>query len=124
MHNELEVWNRLKGEVNKTKNSGKTKLEIKKKPAKKPRKKNKQTGSSPEFPTDAEFEEVLGYRDVMKVPEFQQIGVDNRETETNRNDESPENMRIMRKFSSYFVSKFLCANVSSCVSFFSPCLIQ
>ena len=28
------------------------------------------------------------------------------------------------KFSSYFFSKFSCANLSSCVSFFSPCLIQ
>ena len=48
----------------------------------------------------------------------QQIGVDNRETETNRSNKSPksdkeredrevrENIRIMSKFSSYFVSKF------------------
>ena len=49
----------------------------------------------------------MGYRDVMKSSKFQQVGADNRKTETNRNDESPtfdqereyrkvrENMRIM-----------------------------
>ena len=28
------------------------------------------------------------------------------------------------KFSSYFFCKFSCANLSSCISFFSPCLMQ
>ena len=49
----------------------------------------------------------MGYRDVMEISKFQQVGVDNRKTETNHNDESPtfdeerkdreirENMRIM-----------------------------
>ena len=32
---------------------------------------------------------MLGYRDVMKIPKFQQVGVDNRETETNHNDDCP-----------------------------------
>ena len=72
----------------------------------------------------------------MKIPELQQVGVYNRETKTNCNDESStfeeekedqeirESMRIMSKFSYHFVSKFLCVNLSSCASFFSPCLIQ
>ena len=50
---------------------------------------------------------MLGYRDVMEISKFQQVGVDNRETETNHNQELPtfdeeredrenrENMRIM-----------------------------
>ena len=80
---------------------------------------------------------MLGYRDVIEISKFQQVGVDNRETETNRNDEAPmldeerENQEFREenednefKFSSYFTSKFSCANLSSCVSFFSPCLIQ
>ena len=49
----------------------------------------------------------MGYRDATEISKFQQVGVDNRKTETNRNDESPtfdeereyrkvtENMRIM-----------------------------
>ena len=49
----------------------------------------------------------MGYRDVMEISKFHQVGVDNRETETNHKDESPtfdeegedqeirENMRIM-----------------------------
>ena len=49
----------------------------------------------------------MEYRDVMEISKFQQVGVDNRKTETNRSDESPtfdeeregreirENMRIM-----------------------------
>ena len=58
-------------------------------------------------------------------------------TETNHNDESPtfdeeredreirENMRKHEyKFSSYFINKFSRAILSSCVSFFYPCLIQ
>ena len=72
----------------------------------------------------------------MKIPEFQQVGVYNRETKTNCNDESStfeeereyreikENMRIMSKFSSYFVSRFSSVNLSSCASSFSACLIQ
>ena len=31
----------------------------------------------------------MGYRDVMEISKFQEVGVDNRETETNHNDESP-----------------------------------
>ena len=54
----------------------------------KPRKKNRLNGSSPEFPRYTEFEEVLGYRDVMKIPMFQQFRVDNSETETSCNDDS------------------------------------
>ena len=50
---------------------------------------------------------MLGYRDVTEISKFQQAGVDNIKTETNRNDESPafdeerenrkirENMRIV-----------------------------
>ena len=49
----------------------------------------------------------------MKISEFQQTEVDNRENETNLNNESPmsdgeredRDVRIMSKFSSYFVSK-------------------
>ena len=80
---------------------------------------------------------MLGYRDVIEISQFQQVGVDNRETETNHNDEAPmfdeekEDQEIREKnednefkFSSYFTSKFSCANLSSCVSFFSSCLIQ
>ena len=49
----------------------------------------------------------MGYRDVMEISKFRQVGVVNRKTETNRNDKSPtfdeeredreirENMRIM-----------------------------
>ena len=56
---------------------------------------------------DIYWNEVLGYREVMEISKFQQIGDDNRKTETNRNDESPsfederedrkirENIRIM-----------------------------
>ena len=32
---------------------------------------------------------MLGYRDVTEISKFQQAGVDNIKTETNRNDESP-----------------------------------
>ena len=50
---------------------------------------------------------MLGYRDVLEISKIKQVGVVNRNTETNRNDESPsfgeeredreirENMRIM-----------------------------
>ena len=50
----------------------------------------------------------MEYKDVMEISKFQQVGVVNRKTETNRNNESPsfdeeredeeirENMRIMR----------------------------
>ena len=50
---------------------------------------------------------MLGYRDAMEISKFQQVGQDNRKTETNRNNESPTfgeemedrkirvNMRIM-----------------------------
>ena len=31
----------------------------------------------------------MGYREVMEISKFQQVGDDNRKTETNRNDESP-----------------------------------
>ena len=49
----------------------------------------------------------MGHRDVLEISKFEQVGVVNRKTETNRNDESPtfgeeredreirENMRIM-----------------------------
>ena len=49
----------------------------------------------------------MGYRDVMEISKFRQVGVVNRKTETNRNDKSPtfdeeredreirENMRII-----------------------------
>ena len=30
---------------------------------------------------------MLAYRDVMKISEFEEVEVDNRETETNRNNE-------------------------------------
>ena len=51
---------------------------------------------------------MLGYRDVLEISKLQQVGVVNRKTETNHNDESPMfakergdreirgNMRIMR----------------------------
>ena len=35
------------------------------------------------------IEEVLWYWDVLEISKFQQVGVVNRKTETNRNDESP-----------------------------------
>ena len=50
---------------------------------------------------------MLGHRDVLEISKFEQVGVVNRKTETNRNDESPtfgeeredreirENLRIM-----------------------------
>ena len=50
---------------------------------------------------------MLRYKDVMEISKLQQVGVDNRETETNHNNESPtfdkerehreirKNMRIM-----------------------------
>ena len=73
----------------------------------------------------------------MEISKFQQVGVDNRETETNYNDESPtfdeeredreirENMRIMSISSRPHLSSiFSCANLSSYVSCFSPCLIR
>ena len=81
--------------------------------------KNKQTVGTPTFCRYIEFYEVLEYRGVMKIPEFQQVGDDNRESETNCNDESPmveeemedleikQNTRIMIKFLSYSDSKFL-----------------
>ena len=61
--------------------SVKTKLEIQKKPTKEPRKKTDRRLTC--------IQEVLGYRDVMETSKFQQVGVDNRKTETNHNDESP-----------------------------------
>ena len=83
------------------------------------------------------MEEVLGYRDVTEISKFQQVGVDNRETEINHNDELPtfdeeregrkirENMRIMSISSRPILpNKFSCANLSSYVSFISSCLIQ
>ena len=59
---------------------------------------------------------MLGYRDVTEISKFQQAGVDNIKTETNRNDESPtfdeereyrkirENMRITSINSRPFLS--------------------
>ena len=35
------------------------------------------------------IEKVLGYRQVIEILKFQQIGVDNRKTETNHIDEAP-----------------------------------
>ena len=35
------------------------------------------------------IEEVLGLRDAMEISKFHQVGVDNRRTGTNSNDESP-----------------------------------
>ena len=35
------------------------------------------------------IEEVLGYRDVLEISKFQQVGVDDRETETNHINETP-----------------------------------
>ena len=62
---------------------------------------------------------MLEYRDVIEIPQFQQVGADNRETETNHNDEAPifdeekEDQEIREKnednefkFSSYLTSKF------------------
>ena len=74
---------------------------------------------------------MLGYRDAINVSEFQQVRVDNRETETNSNNEKPildeeweyqeisEGLRIMSKLLFYFVSRFTYVNLSLCVSFFS-----
>ena len=51
--------------------SVKTKFEIQKKPAKKPRKKQADWDeSSPKFPTYTKFVKVLGYRDVIKLLDF------------------------------------------------------
>ena len=78
---------------------------------------------------------MLGYRDAINVSEFQQVRVDNRETETNSNNEKPildeeweyqeisEGLRIMSKLLFYFVSRFTYVNLSLCVSFFNPFFI-
>ena len=86
----------------------------------KTKEKNKQTGNSPEFGTYTEFEEVLRYRDFMKIPEFQQVGIDNGEYETNRIVQSPtfneeredpeikKNVRIMVPVL-FYLQIFMCA---------------
>ena len=118
--------------------SVKIKLEIQKKPAKERRKKADRRLTC--ISNIYWIEKVLGYRDVIEISKFQQIGLDNRKTETNHNDEAPmfdeerENWEIReKKIRIMSISSrpilpgsriFLCANLSSCVSFFSPCLIQ
>ena len=131
-----EVWNRIKDKENKvgaTKHLLQCKIKIRnsKEAYKNVKDRNKRNRSWTEFPTYTEFEEVLGYKDDMKIPEFYQVGVDNKETVTmnylrlrKEDREIREKMRIMSKFSFYFVSKFSCVNFSSCVSLFSPCWLQ
>ena len=87
--NQFEEWKRIKKEVNTvglTKNLllCKNKLEIRKKPTKKA-KKIKQTGS---FNSQhiLNLEEAFGYENITKSLEFQQVRIDIRETEINRND--------------------------------------
>ena len=63
--------------------SVKIKLEIQKKPTKGPRKIHL-------YFRHYGIEEVLGYRDVLEISKFQQVGVDKlRETETNHINEAP-----------------------------------
>ena len=118
--------------------SVKIKLEIQKKPGTEPRKKADRRLAC--ISNIYWIEKVLGYRDVIEISKFQQIGVDNRKTETNHNDEAPmfdeeredweireKKIRIMSISSRPILPGspiFSCANLSSCVSFFSPCLIQ
>ena len=45
-----------------------------------------QIGSSSEFPVHGKFDEVLEYRGITEIPEFQQVGFHNRETKISRND--------------------------------------
>ena len=66
---QLQVWNRIKDEVIKI---GLNSREVYKKATEK----NNQTRNSLEFPIYTEFQKVLGYRDIRKIPEFQHIGVD------------------------------------------------
>ena len=101
-----EVWNRIRSNVQWTRvqasrlasrvqlfryfrisYSVKIKLEIQKKPAKEPRKKTNRRLTC--ISNIYRIEKVLGYRQVIEILKFQQIGVDNRKTETNRNDEAP-----------------------------------
>ena len=101
-----EVWNRIRSNVQwsrvqasrlasrvqlfryvRISYSVKIKLEIQKKPAKEPRKKINRRLTC--ISNIYWIEKVLGYRQVIEILKFQQIGVDNRKTETNRNDEAP-----------------------------------
>ena len=60
------------------------------------------------------IEEVLGLRDAMEISKFHQVGVDNRRTGTNRNDESPtfdeerEDRKIRQKHEILSVSSLSC----------------
>ena len=77
-------------------------------------------------------------KETTKEPrkEFQQVGVDNRKTETNRNDESPtfdeereyrkvtENMRILSISSRPILSANFHVPTFIMCQFLSPCLIQ
>ena len=101
-----EVWNRIRSNVQwsrvqasrlasrvqlfpyvRINYSVKIKLEIQKKPAKEPRKKINRRLTC--ISNIYWIEKVLGYRQVIEILKFQQIGVDNRKTETNHNDETP-----------------------------------
>ena len=109
--------------------SVKIKLEIQKKPGTEPRKKADRRLAC--ISNIYWIEKVLGYRDVIEISKFQQIGVDNRKTETNHNDEAPmfdeekknweireKKMRIM-SISSRPILPFMSESFIMCQFFFS-----
>ena len=143
-----EVWNRIRSNVQwsrvqasrlasrvqlfryvRISYSVKIKLEIQKKPAKEPRKKINRRLTC--ISNIYWIEKVLGYRQVIEILKFQQIGVDKWKTETNHNDEAPmfdeerkdweireKKMRIMSR-SSRPILPFMSESFIMCQFFFS-----
>ena len=83
-----EVWNRIEDEAGRSSEEFVTVQKQNQKfnrSLQKATENHKQIGRSPEFPAHyTEFNEVLGCRDVMKIPNFQHVVV-----ETDCNNESP-----------------------------------
>ena len=102
-----EVWNNIKTEIEKLGSEKslkqiKTKLRNLKDTYKKAKENNKKSGASPEFPRYyQDFDEVLGSRDIINLPEVREIGTNNDAFDENpfedaqTFDEESENQEIM-----------------------------
>ena len=116
-----EVWNRIKDKVNKVGPTGNLL------PSKNKISNSKEASIKSKLKAEQKLTWIFNIcwiwggvreRDVMKISEFQQVEVDNRETGTNRNDESPtfderrenrkmrENMRRISKSANILSTNF------------------
>ena len=104
-----DVWNNIKNEINKvgaekSLKQCKNKLRNLKDTYKKAKENNNKSGASPEFPKYyRDFDEVLGSRDIINLPEFREIGTSNSKNAFDENpiedpesfDDELENQEIM-----------------------------